>query len=165
MESEYSSKNSNFIWRACRNILPHAVELVRRHISSNPFCTHCKSEPETLSHVLMKCRGVNEIWSSSPFSLPQVNSYDSMWSLLQLLKRSVSEELFIVGLVTWWKIWDVRNKEVNGIEGGFPSDLIGWARNYIEMYHSAQVKPPPAQSTPLPKCVDSSGSGPSQDKC
>lgn len=32
------------IWRACRNILPHAVELSRRHVSTNPFCIHCSSE-------------------------------------------------------------------------------------------------------------------------
>lgn len=139
-----------FLWRACKNILPHAAELTRRHVISNPMCIHCKEKMETLAHVLMECRGVREIWASEPFSLPQTNSHEPMWSLIHLLKRSVSQELFLVGLVTWWKIWDVRNKELYGTVDGFPADLVGWSTEYLARYHSAQVKPPPSQATPLP---------------
>lgn len=139
-----------FIWRACKNILPHAVELTRKRISSSLFCLHCKTEMETISHVLMECRGLRDLWSSDPFSLPMVNSQDSMWYIFCLLRRSVSEDLFLVGLVIWWKVWDMRNKELHGIEVGFPSDLVKWATEYLACYHSAQVKPPPAFPNPLP---------------
>lgn len=45
-----------FIWRACMGIIPHSVELYRRHIALNPFCAHYGIEAESSFHVFMECR-------------------------------------------------------------------------------------------------------------
>lgn len=137
------------LWRVCRNILPHAVELTRRRVSSNPFCSHCKSELETTAHVLMVCRGLNQIWEGPPFGLPEVETHISPWALLQMFKHKLANEDFLVAMVVWWKAWEMRNKEVFG-EEIVQQDILGWAKKYLEGYLELQVKPPPADSIPLP---------------
>lgn len=45
-----------FLWRACNGILPNKVELFRRRIADNPFCSRCESGVETNVHGLFECR-------------------------------------------------------------------------------------------------------------
>lgn len=59
----------------------------------------------------------------SPFHLFPVDSYESMWSILHWLNRSLKPELYLVSLVVCWKIWEVRNLEVHGETRGFPAVL------------------------------------------
>lgn len=139
-----------FLWMACRNIIPHSVELTRRHVSSNPFCGHCGVELETPAHIFLECRGMREIWSTDPFRLPQWQTHDSVWLLFQRMRAALSPEDFLVGLIMWWKSWEIRNKEFHGIGEGVPSDVVVWSREYLALYHEAQIKPPPADHVPLP---------------
>lgn len=134
-----------FVWRACLNILPNAVELVRRHISSNPYCMHCNGALETMAHVLMECRGCEEIWSNPPFKVPSWDIHDAKG-----MRESLPYNEFLVGLVIWWKMWDIRNKEVHGAPEDIPSDVVEWSRAYLEIYQASQVKPPPSESVALP---------------
>lgn len=138
-----------FLWRAYKNILPLGVELARRHVIPNPYCSHCGVELETIAHVLTQCRGLRQIWSNPPFSLQPADTHESFWSLYLRFKRSLPQEQVIIGLVIWWKTWDVRNKEVHGVDEGFPPDLVDWARNYLEIYQGAQVKPLPTSPSPV----------------
>lgn len=139
-----------FLWRACKNILPHAAELTRRHVSSNPYCVHCKVAIETTSHVLMECHGLREIWAAAPFRLSPSGSHDSPWMLFCKLKNAVFREDLLLAMVIWWKTWELRNKEVHGVEDGAPPDLLSWARAYLAMYMASQTTTPPAAKEVLP---------------
>lgn len=47
-----------------------------------------------------------------------------MWLILRAIKGQFSKELFLVVVVICWKIWEVQNSEMHGLEEGFPSDLV-----------------------------------------
>lgn len=64
------------------------------------------------------------------------------------MKRSLPCDLFRIGLVIWWKSWDIRNKELHGVGEGFPSDIVAWSREYLNLYHSAQVAVPSVAPRP-----------------
>jgi hypothetical protein len=50
-----------FIWRACHNILPTKDNLLRRGMELDPACVFCKSEPETVLHMLWTCPSASDV--------------------------------------------------------------------------------------------------------
>lgn len=70
--------------------------------------------------------------------LPRIDTFDSMWEVLQNLKRSLPSDLYLVSLVMCWKIWEDRNLEVHGHARGFPLDLVAWLSAYLDLYSNAQ---------------------------
>lgn len=128
-----------YFWRACRGILPHKAELYLRHNVDSTVCDRCGVEIEILMHVLLECHGVHEFCSEEPFFLHGFDHYGTMWALVQLLRKSLSADWFLVSLVVCWKIWDGRNKELHGDQHGFPPDVVAWVVAYLESYRAAQV--------------------------
>lgn len=114
------------------------MELFRRHIASSPFCANCGVAEETTFHVFMKCKGVGDIWRLAPFHLLMPVCHVQMWLILRAMKGQFSEELFLVAVVICWKIWEVQNSELHGLEEGFPSDLVLWAQEFISLYQETQ---------------------------
>lgn len=47
-------------------------------------------------------------------------------------------------------MWDIRNKELHGIEVGFFGDLVEWAREYLALCYSAQIRPLQEYQEPEP---------------
>lgn len=123
-----------FLWRACLGILPHVLELFRRHIISSPICVSCGVASETTFYVFMECRGVAEIWRAQPFRLPEVDAHASMWMIFSVMKTHLAKEWLLVAVVICWKIWQVRNSEVHGGEESFPSDLVAWANEFVSLF-------------------------------
>lgn len=70
--------------------------------------------------------------------LPRIDTFDSMWEVLQNLKRSLPSDLYLVSLVMCWKIWEDMNLEVHGYARGFPSDLVAWLSACLDLYSNAQ---------------------------
>ena len=54
-----------FGWRACADILPTRVNLVRRRVLTYDKCPICLREPENTIHVLWECAAVQDIWAGS----------------------------------------------------------------------------------------------------
>lgn len=48
-------KVRTFLWRACHEILPTRVALMRRHVGANPYCEFCLKEVEKVTHILFAC--------------------------------------------------------------------------------------------------------------
>lgn len=61
-----------------------------------------------------------------------------MWTIFRLLKALLTPQLFLVALVVCWKVWSLRNLEIHDSEHGFPLDVVQWASDYLDSYHSAQ---------------------------
>lgn len=138
----------HFIWRACSESLPLGVELARRKIIMSPSCQRCNAPMETLMHVLTQCRGMDGIWKSQPFNLPNINPQDSMWTFFHLLRFSLDEDVFLLALVVCWKCWEIRNKDMHRSLLAIPPDIVLWSQRYLEAYKSAQtVQPPPPERT------------------
>lgn len=83
------------------------------------------------------------------FTFPNLYAHSSVWTMYSTLKRLLCQDLLLLALVSWWKIWEVRNKELHGSTEGIPSDIVAWSHEYLTLYHEAQVKPIPPSSTPL----------------
>lgn len=47
---------------------------------------------------------------------------------LSRLKQQLDDDLFLVVMVIYWKLWDVRNNEVHGAEAHYLPDMVSWAR-------------------------------------
>ncbi|OMO91045.1 Endonuclease/exonuclease/phosphatase [Corchorus capsularis] len=61
-------KIQNFIWRACKNVIPTKENLFKRRCGLNPDCNRCGEEVESLEHILFFCPFAQAVWRASFFS-------------------------------------------------------------------------------------------------
>lgn len=54
-----------FLWRACRNILPTKINLVKKKILEDSICPMCLQAPETIEHILWECVLASEVLGSN----------------------------------------------------------------------------------------------------
>lgn len=62
-------KVKNFLWRACREILPVRERLFRKGIGPSKVCPVCNAEDETVLHALVRCSAANVVWFASSLGL------------------------------------------------------------------------------------------------
>jgi hypothetical protein len=82
-------KIRNFIWRACRNILPTQTKLFDKKISSSFSCQWCEDEPETGDHILWRCDFAQRVWSAC--SVPIPTGVDANGSFSDFLDRCLRD--------------------------------------------------------------------------
>lgn len=128
-----------FLWRTCSNILPTKIELYRRHVAGNPFCERCGEKAESIAHSLFECPGFRELWNEEPFKIGSIDTQCSMWAILEVLRRSLSAELFLDAMVLCWKLWEIRNNELHGSLDDSPGDSVAWASDFRAIYLAAQL--------------------------
>ena len=89
------NKMEVFGWRACTNILPTRVNLVRRRVLTDDKCPICLRESENTIHVLWECAAVQDIWAGSYQKLQKRSSrvVDVMQLMEDLIDRLTKEEL------------------------------------------------------------------------
>jgi hypothetical protein len=63
-----------FTWRACHDILPTRVNLVRRKVLEDDLCPLYKLEKETVIHVLWNCPAAQDVWGGSSSSFQKCES-------------------------------------------------------------------------------------------
>ena len=56
-------KIRNFIWRACRNVLPTKQALMKRKIVVEPICERFKLDVEDAEHALWSCSELDVVWA------------------------------------------------------------------------------------------------------
>ncbi|XP_037491762.1 uncharacterized protein LOC119369505 [Jatropha curcas] len=66
-------KIRDFLWRACRDVLPTKSNLLKRGIAVNDLCFFCPSR-EDGDHVLCHCVRANTCWSLLGFNIPSVTA-------------------------------------------------------------------------------------------
>ena len=59
------SKIKVFGWRACLNILPSKVNLVRRQILKEDRCGLCQRCLESVIHAVWECSAAQDVWAGS----------------------------------------------------------------------------------------------------
>ncbi|OMO96879.1 hypothetical protein COLO4_15019 [Corchorus olitorius] len=64
-------KIQNFVWRACRNIIPTKENLVKRHCSYDPDCVRCNEDVESLEHIIFFCPLLKRHGEPLTLAIPQ----------------------------------------------------------------------------------------------
>jgi hypothetical protein len=50
-----------FLWRACHNLLPTKVNLLKIGVCENSLCLICLFENETVEHIIWECPAVSDV--------------------------------------------------------------------------------------------------------
>ena len=56
-------KIKNFLWRACRNVLPTKQALMSRKILEDRICEKCKLAIEDSVHTVWSCLELDVVWA------------------------------------------------------------------------------------------------------
>ena len=63
-------KIRHFTWRACRDVIPTKVNLVRRKVLQDDQCEECHLEAENSNHLFWTCKRARDLWECSKLVLP-----------------------------------------------------------------------------------------------
>uniref|UniRef100_A0A803PQ54 Reverse transcriptase domain-containing protein n=1 Tax=Cannabis sativa TaxID=3483 RepID=A0A803PQ54_CANSA len=134
-------KVKNFGWRTFHHILPTAFNLYRKKVVPSPSCSFCGCALETVTHALLDCSRVRQVWKLSSlyhFYLLHINTdiKDFMLSTYTELKA----DDFSLLMCTLWSIWEFRNKKLFRNANPDAGNLVQWTTAYLSQYREAQVK-------------------------
>ena len=77
------------MWRACNDILPTQINLVKRGIINGDKCPICTREVETAIYVLWGCVAITDVWAGS---IPNLQKGNSVFRyVLQLVEYLVED--------------------------------------------------------------------------
>ncbi|KAF7814608.1 putative ZmL1 non-LTR retrotransposon protein [Senna tora] len=108
----------NFMWRACRNILPTCTNLKGRGMDLEDICFLCNEGSETIFHALCDCPTVQDFWRQVGVvtTVTEEGTYFADW-FESKLKRASAKEVEVMCLMMH-RIWNRRNKLRLGEEAG-----------------------------------------------
>ncbi|KAF3965991.1 hypothetical protein CMV_009861 [Castanea mollissima] len=87
------SKIKVFGWRACLNILPSKVNLVRWQILKEDRCGLCQRCPESVIHALWECSVAQDVWAGSTARIHKCGGVkEDFLQLFQFMMSKLSEE-------------------------------------------------------------------------
>ncbi|XP_057450409.1 uncharacterized protein LOC130741856 [Lotus japonicus] len=98
-------------WRAICGFLPVRDQLFRRHVDTDPGCSLCGHERETIDHIFLRCPAAMAIWYASllSFRVEHFASFQDFWHII--LQQHESEVVEMCQSLVY-SIWDVRNKVI-----------------------------------------------------
>jgi hypothetical protein len=56
-----------FMWRACNDILPTRLNLLKRRVIDDGRCPWCNFEEETTAHAIWFCPAAKDVWNADHF--------------------------------------------------------------------------------------------------
>ena len=65
-----------FIWKASSKIPPTKENLFERGITTNPMCSICGINTETVGHILWNCPSARDVWLDYPKMIQKCSSDD-----------------------------------------------------------------------------------------
>jgi hypothetical protein len=119
----------HFLWKACNNILPTKEKLHKRGITDDPLCPLCKSETETVGHIIWSCESSKDVWAECCRSIQKCSSdEDGFLEIFVKLASKLSEEELQLAAGVARQIWMRRNSVVFGGEFLSPSTMVARPR-------------------------------------
>ena len=119
----------NFLWRACSDILPTRVNLLRRKIQIDPQCSLC-GQSDTIF-----CGNVHLLTMSGRWLVGK-SSYEAF--SFYLLARAMVERLDVKELENWamiaWSLWNARNRFHFERVQTHPTVILRVATSLLEEY-------------------------------
>jgi hypothetical protein len=129
-----------FLWQACNEILPTRANLFRKHIISSPLCPICKTESETVAHVLWVCPAAKDVWIDSFKSIHKCSYLHATFAdIVEMLFNRLEDDHLQLFAITARLIWMRRNKWV--FEGEFqpPAVVMGLAHEQLRAFKAAEL--------------------------
>ena len=82
-------KTRHFTWRACHDMLPTKINLLKCKAVQDSLCDGCRLEVETTGHTFISCLRAHEVWACSKIVLlggafSMDSFYDLMWKMLMV---------------------------------------------------------------------------------
>jgi hypothetical protein len=130
-----------FLWKACNNILPTKEKLHKRGITEDPLCPLCKSETETVGHILWSCESSKDVWAECCRSIQKCSSDEAgfLEIFAKLASKLRAEELQLaVGVAR--QIWMRWNSVVFGGEVLSPSIMVRKATDQLHDFSKAEER-------------------------
>jgi hypothetical protein len=90
-----------FLWRACHNLLPTKVNLLKRGICDNSLCPICLSENETVEHIIWECPTANDVWGEATIKLQKSTCLGGNFSqiFVDVISRCIKEEVELFAII------------------------------------------------------------------
>ena len=100
-----------FLWKACSNILPTKLNLVKKGINTDPRCPICGLQKETVEHALWTCEAIRDVWVVCSVRTQKsiMMEVDFVTLLMSLMDKLEAHELQKIVTVAKY-IWLRRNK-------------------------------------------------------
>lgn len=128
----------NLLWRACRNVVPTAVELAKKNVHVSTVFCWCNLYDEDTIHVLFGCSFAQDLWKE--LGLQQVVNVwqnDTVMDIFQRMFQAGSkEQCGLIGLLCWglWSrrnkwMWEKINTSVFGVKSMVFSMLAEWQQS------------------------------------
>ncbi|KAM0021110.1 putative reverse transcriptase zinc-binding domain-containing protein [Helianthus debilis subsp. tardiflorus] len=120
-----SAKFNLFTWRAALGRIPVKSELIKRGVTiSNPLCSRCEAQVESVDHMCIDCTMSKSVWWNilAWVKLPVATNFGSSKETLEYAKgrKGFKDWKKVINLIfqsTLCHIWKARNeKEFNGIQ-------------------------------------------------
>ena len=128
-----------FGWRACQEILPTRLNLVKRRIIHDDVCPNCTRLPESTVHALWDCGVAVDVWAGSSLKIQKcTHGQADMIELMEYLLSRLSLQEMELFLVQAWVLWNQRNKLLHGGKIQDPNMLCKRAVEYLEEYQTLQ---------------------------
>lgn len=102
-----------FIWRACKEVLPVYANLKRRGIELETTCQACGEEEETIVHAILTCSRTHRFWFGSHLSIQVPQSLNNNFrGWIESLFEHANPEAMAGVFNLAWTIWKRRNSWV-----------------------------------------------------
>lgn len=107
---EVPGKVKHFLWRALKNILPTADNLLSKRVDVSPICPICSAVNESVFHCLVDCVLAKSCWLLSSFGLGG-SCFSFVEWMEQIFTKYRKEDCKLVVMVCW-RLWLNRNDKV-----------------------------------------------------
>ncbi|XP_042969115.1 uncharacterized protein LOC122301804 [Carya illinoinensis] len=136
----------HFLWKACHDLLPTRMNLVKRKIIDSSLCPICEREEESTVHALWSCPSASYVWAENDSPVKKwACSVVNFMELWKKLNYCLEEEK--VGLVacTLRRIWLRRNAVIFEKNFECPKVLTSIAQQNFAEFSEANSGPKSAQ--------------------
>ncbi|CAA7027444.1 unnamed protein product [Microthlaspi erraticum] len=106
------------MWQSTSCCLAVKQALVSRHCGTDPSCSRCGAEKESVNHLFFECPAAVQVWTLSDIpSAPGIFPCDALYNNLDYLlwrakDNNVPEKKLAIFPWILWFIWKARNEKV-----------------------------------------------------
>ena len=130
------SKVKNFIWRAAKNVLPTAINLISKRVEITSTCAVCSANEESVLHALIECSFAKSCGFSSPVGF--VGCCGSFLGWLEHIFTRCSREDCNIAMMICWRIWIHRNDIIWNDKFGSVQQVLNSAGQLLYQWQVAK---------------------------
>ncbi|KAK8681591.1 hypothetical protein V6N13_053993 [Hibiscus sabdariffa] len=134
-----SAKVKITTWRFFNNFVPTFDNLQSRRLAVNNMCVFCRSNVESIEHVLRDCWFVRQVLDAQGVQLPASSASEEWKDWLVSTFYSLNESHSRALLVTFWATWYACNKVVHDDSVSSPHITLAFVEAFLR--ETGAIKP------------------------